>query len=452
MAFDLKDNNSSGVAVITDTSAELRQLPENFITDYDYAMQYMPELIKDIAFANGKGSILGFLRATTSNTEGSFESDMIQHSELKRLTQPLSVTATGNNFTSTVPHMLEERYVVKMSDGDQEYQGVVTSTPTPTTFTVLSDKAAFTFNATSLTLLPDFSNRSQKGDDAFKKARKWNPTIYTNHAHIVKSFYEVSDSDLAHKTWIDTPDGPRWYNLEMNRNFTLHDNKIELTGIFHERALDDAPSTLAGYAQGLNGVVPQVESRGNVSNDLITTQQDLSNLAKRAKRQGTCREFSIWCDHDQMAAIRLLCAGLNAAFIGGSHYGAFNNSKEMALNLDFVSVLIDGVQFHFASWALLDDPTLLAAVNFDVTSLAFLMVPSGNTYVMENGNTVSKPYITLRYRTNNVVNRRRQIKWFGVLGTQVMEDKSGCEVLTEMTIQVVAANNYFVGRKSEFYA
>ena len=452
MAFDLKDNNASGFAIITNPSSDLRATPENFTTQYDYLQQHQPELIPELMFANGKGSILGFIRATTAGKEGTFESDSIQHSEMNRLHTTLEATATANTFTCTEPHQLRVKDVVKISDGTAEYQAIVSVVTSATVFVALSDSVAFTFTADPVTVICDFSNRHLKGDDAFQKGKKWSPIIHKNYAHIIKEFYEVSDSDLAHKTWIDTPSGPKWYNLEMERNATLFDNKVELTAILHNRAADLAPSTVAGFAQGMKGAVQQVEERGNISNDYIKTTVDLSNLALRAKRQGSCREFTVYCDHTQMRYFRELSAGVNASFVNGSHYGAFNNSKDMALNLDFVSIFIDGVQFHFTSWALLDDPTLLAANNFDTTSLAYFMVPSGMMNVSEDGNVVSRPYLTMRYRSNNVTNRRRQVKFWGVLGQQVREDRSSVELLTEMTNQVVGANSYFVGRKGVFYS
>lgn len=454
MAFDLKENNGSGVAIITDNLSSLRALPENFVSSFDYASQYMPELVKEIQYANGRGSILGFMRAVTNGKESTFESDYVQHSEVNRLHKILTgVSATGNVFTCTEAHGLRVKDVVRISDGTLEYQGIVSAIGSPTAFTALSDGAAFTFSSTAVTVQADFSSRFLKGDEAFTEGKKQSMETYKFYPQIVQEYYEISDSDLAQKTWIQTDSGEKWWNYEMDRTYTLFDNKVELTALFHKRAADNAPSTLAGNPQGLNGVIPTIENRGNVSNDFITTQNDLSTLAKRIKRQGvSCREYTVWCGHDQMAKIRELCAGLNASFVNGSHYGAFNNDKDMALKLDFQSVFIDGVQFHFASWALLDDPTLMAAELFDTTSIAYVMVPTGNTNVMENGATASKPYINLRYRTNGTVNRKRQLKAFGVLGTPVTRDASHIQLLSELTVDMAGVNAYFVGRKTEFYS
>jgi hypothetical protein len=78
----------------------------------------------------------------------------------------------------------------------------------------------------------------------------------------------------------------------------------------------------------MKGVVQQMK-RGNISNDYITTVQDLSDMALRIKQQGSCRELTLWCDHTQMAKFRVLCASVNASFINGANYGMFNNSMDM---------------------------------------------------------------------------------------------------------------------------
>lgn len=448
--MDLLTNNLTGLAVITNPDSSWRALPENFINLYDYAQQYMPELIPELMYANGKGSILGFIRATSLGKEGTFEADTIQHAEMGRLENGFAASATGNVFTCTTPHMLRVREVVKISDGVDEFQAIVSVVTSSTVFTALSDDVAFTFSADDVQIFRT-SNRFLKGDDTFDEGKKWDPTIFMNHAHIIKDHYSISDSDLVTKTWIQTPNGPRWYNTEMERFYTQFDNLAELTAVLHKRATDAAPSTAAGFARGQKGVVQQIEERGNIVNEYIETIEDLGDLALRAKQQGNCREFTVYCDHQQIVKFQALAGGVNASFVNGSNFGAFNNSKEMAINLDFVSIFYAGVQFHFCSWALLDDPTLLAANNFDVTSLAFLMVPTGNMNVMEQGNVVARPYLTMRYRTNNITNRNRQAKFWGVLGQQVKEDKSGVDLLSEMTNQVVGANNFLVGRKSVFY-
>lgn len=435
MAFTLSANNLSGIATI-DQPGGVNATAANFIDLYDYAQQYQPELIPKLHLANGKGKITGFLRITGS--EDNYQSDSIEHMEENRLHNILKgVTVSTNTFTSPTNHNLRVGQTIIITDDDVKKQATVQSITSDTVFVATPDDGvAFAFTG-GLSIMADFSNSWEKGSENFTTARRWNPTPYYNYTHILKEYYDTNASDLVHKIWVETGNGPRWCNFEMARTSDLFDNKVELTQIFHERKA-------SGNAKGVIGVVPQVETRGNVANEYITTLDHLSSIALRAKQQGTCREFTVWSDHTQMKNFREMMAGLNAGYVNGAHYGAFANSKDMALQLDFSSVLVDGVTFHFTPWALLDDPTLFGNAQFRLTSLACLIVPTGNTYVQENGNTVSRSYLTFRYRSDSAYSRKKEIKIFGPDGTPQVKDAQSVHYLSEFTNQVVGANNYFV--------
>lgn len=444
MAFDLLVNNNSGLAVIDQPGGTLAT-EANFIDLYTYAQQYMPELIPQLHMANGLGKITALLKLV--GAESTFASDQIQHAEEGRLHNVLkNVTIATNTFTSPINHNLRVGDGIKISDGTVEAQATVQSITSDTVFVATNDAdEAFAFSDT-LTVLADFTNSFAKGTENFTTGKNWNPTVYKNYSHIIKEVYEVNGSDMVHNTWIDTPDGPRWFNHEMMRTSALFDNKVELTNILHERKA-------SGNARGMNGVVPQVEGRGNISNEYITDIEELSEIARRIKQQGgSCREYTVWHDHTQGAHFRKMLAGVNAHYAEGGNYGQFNNSKDMALMLGFKSVYIDGITFHFTPWALLEDPTLVGAEKFLTTSIAFLMVPCGNASVMEDGNTVSKPYLSVRYRGDANYNRKREVKIFGPNGTAQSKDAQTTEFLSECTNQLIGANNYFVGRRGVFYS
>jgi hypothetical protein len=56
--------------------------------------------------------------------------------------------------------------------------------------------------------------------------------------------------------------------------------------------------------------VKQIEERGNISNDYITTVQDLSDMVLRIKQQGSCRELTLWCDHTKWRSSEYFCASV----------------------------------------------------------------------------------------------------------------------------------------------
>lgn len=449
MAFDLRTNNLAGVSVI-DQPGGVIATQENFIDVYSYAQQYQPELVPQLHYANGLGKIMEFMKF--ASVEDTYASDQIQHMETNRLHNILkNVAVVGSTFTSPTAHNLRVDDVVYISDGVIEAQAIVASITSTTIFVVQYDDATPSFAGT-VDVSADFSSRFNKGTNPFATGKNWNPTRYYNYTHIIKETYDVSESNMAHQNWVMTPNGPRWFNFEMERTGTLFDNKVELTMILHRRATDASASAVAGKPQGMKGVVQQVEERGNLINDYIQSVDDLSDIALRAKQQGNCREFTVWADHKQMAFFRVLCAGVNASFVNGANYGIFQNRKDMAIMLDFSSILVDGVTFHFTPWRLLDDPTLLGSSKFLLTAPAFIIIPTGMANVYEDGNAKSRPYLSARYRKDGDVNRKRKVQIFGLGGTPQKEDKMTANFLSEMTNQVVGANCYFVGRRgATFY-
>ena len=61
----------------------------------------------------------------------------------------------------------------------------------------------------------------------------------------------------------------------------------------------------------------------------------------------------------QMLGLDDALSGVNTGGGLTASYGAFNNDKDMAVNLGFKSFSRGGYTFHKHSWKLLNDPTLL---------------------------------------------------------------------------------------------
>ena len=451
MAFELTDNNLLGPALIT-APANTLATSANFIDPYDYAMQYKPELISKFHMRFGKGSILGFVRMTGS--ESSYAADSIQHGEQNRLhTISKNVAVSGTTFTSPTDHQLRVNDVIRISDGTNEDQAIVTAVSTSKIFTALSDTAASFAFAGTVTLFSS-SNRFAKGTENFTQGYRWQPTFYKNYTHIIKGFYDINNSDRAQDMWLDTPDGPMWFNYEMANNSRYFDNLAELTHVFHNRASDTAASTVAGKVRGMKGVIQQTEERGNVGNEYIETIDDLADIAYRIKQQGGCTAYTIYADHQQMYYFNKMLAGVNAGFVNGSNYGIFNNSKEMSLALDFQSVSILGITFFITAWRVLDDPQFMGSVHFKATAPACVMVPAGFKSVVEEGEQKDKPYLSIRYRKSQFVNRKKQVELFGPGPgfTAHKKDTMEAHITQEQTNQLVGANEYFIVRRNDTYA
>lgn len=452
MAFALKTNTNLAVDSLYSPAGQLATAA-NFIDPYTYAIQYQPELVPELHLKNGKGKITKFCALTGS--ENSYASDQVKHSEMGRLhTVSEGVTVAGDVFTCAAPHNLRVNDVVMISDGVVERTAVVSAITSSLIFVGENQEAgAFGFSNAGVgpVTVSAFSNTWGKGAENFTQGMTYSPEIITNYSHIIKEFYDTNESDMAHLTWIKAPmypGGEGWYNIEMQRTMDLYDNKIELTHLFNKRTVAGSAAALAGFPLGMKGVIQQVEERGNIGNEYITGIEELSDIAFRIKQQGGARAYTVWCDHKQMAYFRVMMATVNGNFANGTNYGVFQNSKDMALALDFQSVTIDGITFHFTPWALLDDPTLLGSAFFDVTSIACLFVPAGETSVLEEGNSVSRAYLSIRYRQQAGLNRYKKTKIFGgAIGTPHKKDTMEAHYETEQTNQVIGANQYFVVRR-----
>jgi hypothetical protein len=443
MAFSLLDNNLSGGPAVISAPGGVNATAANFIDDYTYAQKYAPELMPMLHSAYGKGKILKLTELI--GNESTYASDQIQHSEEGRLHNAVkNVSTEGNEFTSPTAHNARINDTVLITDGVAEWQAVVTAISSTTVFTAVTTGDAYDF-AGNVDILIDFTNSWGKGEVNFTTSRKWDPTIHVNHTHIVKDFYDINRSDMIHKTWIMTPDGPRWYNYEMQRTATLFDNKVEFAHFFHQRKS-------AGNDRGMKGVIPQIEERGNIANEYITTIEELSEIARRLKQQGGgCNSYNVWHDHEQGRLFRIMLSGVNAHYSGGGNYGAFNNSQDMSMKLGFNDVYIDGVTFFFQPWEILDNPSLMGSDKFRNTGIAYLMIPNGDTSIYEEGKSISKPYLSVRYRADGSYNRKREVKIFGPDGTEQVADKQEAHWLSEATNQVAGANNYLVGRGVAVY-
>jgi len=334
-----------------------------------------------------------------------------------------------------------------ISDGTVEAQADVTSITSKTEFEAVnrSNVGAFPFAGvgTGATVsLFAFSSDFAKGSSGFNSGKTWKPQFFQNYTHTLKEYFDVAESDMAHPSWVKTDQGDAWFNYDIERTRSQMQNKVELTHVFNERAVEGSDAKNEGKG-GLKGIVPQIREDGNEGNGYIETIEQLDDITYLLKQQGAGNVFTVWNDHKQMNLFSTMLAEINSHG-GGANYGAFQNSKEMAIHLDFQSFTRNGITFHLTPWKLLDDPTLLGGTNFSNTSIACMFVPSGEKMVTEQGNSEAKPYISIRNRVSGGVNRKMKTKIFGLLGTETREDKTQVEYICEQTNQVVGANEWIV--------
>jgi hypothetical protein len=80
-------------------------------------------------------------------------------------------------------------------------------------------------------------------------------------------------------------------------------------------------------------------------------------------------------------------------------------------------------------------------------------MPAGEKAVYDNENNyTSKPYLQLLHKKSKATDRTKQIKLFGPGFTDHKEDTFIANLTGEMTNDLVGANEFFVGRRNDFYA
>tara|TARA_R110002033_G_scaffold170011_1_gene211956 strand:- start:1621 stop:2979 length:1359 start_codon:yes stop_codon:yes gene_type:complete len=438
-----------------DPKTGVKASSDNFINLYSHYQQYSPDKLEKLVMKHGKGKLTK-VTEMLGNTRF-YASDTLTHAEMGRLQQvSTNVSVSGDVFTCNEAHNLRPNEVIEISDGLIKRTAIVSSVTSPTVF-VAENEEDGAFGFTSTVSLFASGNKWGKGEENFKTGKAWGLDTITNNTQIIKEAYFMNRSDVASVIWVDAPQYPGgrgWFSVELNRTLDLYDNEIEYTHLFGRRATDGSAAAAAGKAQGAKGLVQQIEERGNVGNEYISTKSDLEEYAYRLKQQGTCRVLTAWADHSQMNKFSDIASSLNAAFDAGANYGMFKNGKNMALEMDFTTLTRSGVTYHTRSLDILDDPTYLGAEKIKDIAPACLLVPSGDKKVTEDGNAVTRPFFSTAYRQKDNMNRYREIEFFGKpFGTPIEKDEIKVLCTTEQSNQLIGAENFFVVNKTAgFYS
>ena len=149
------------------------------------------------------------------------------------------------------------------------------------------------------------------------------------------------------------------------------------------------------------------------------------------------RQFSF--DIDDMLAAQ------NSYGAGGTSYGLFDNSEEMALNLGF-SGFKRGYEFYKTDWKYLNDATLRGGLVGGAVN--GVLVPAGtmNVYDQVLGKNARRPFLHVRYRASETEDRRYKTWMTGSAGGAATSDLDAMEVnfLSERALCTLGANNFFI--------
>ena len=92
---------------------------------------------------------------------------------------------------------------------------------------------------------------------------------------------------------------------------------------------------------------------------------------------------------------------------GGTAYGLFENSEEMALNLGFSGFRRGSYDFYKTDWKYLNDASTRGAQT-GTSSIEGVLVPAGTSTVYDQilGTNIRRPFLHVRYRASETEDRR----------------------------------------------
>jgi hypothetical protein len=215
---------------------------------------------------------------------------------------------------------------------------------------------------------------------------------------------------------------------------------------------DDAFDLTADTATGTQGLFDAIESRGNVSSGITGGGNDLAEfdaILAEFDNQGAIEENMMFVNRATSLAIDDMLASMNSYGAGGTSYGVFNNSEDMALNLGFSGFRRGSYDFYKSDFRYLNDKATRGGINAAHTAGAIrgVVIPAGVSSVYDQalGRNMKRPFLHVRYRASQTDDRRMKTWVTGSVGaTTSALDAMSIHMLSERCLVTQGANNFML--------
>ncbi len=456
-----------------DLQPSAQQIPTatNYITNFDFLNQYLPDTYEKEFERYGNRTVSSFLRMV--GAEMPSNSDLIKWSEQGRLhTKYTNVTTTalvgddvatftvadagvpGTNplvANADVSIAIRVGQTVMISGATGSNKAIVTAVPTASSFTVAYYEAAGqAFANAEVVSVFIYGSEFKKGTNGMQGSLEADSSIFENSPIILKDKYAVSGSDMAQIGWVEVTtengaNGYLWYLKSEHETRLRFDDYLE-TSMIEAVPMANTNAINAAAAKGSEGIFYSVENRGNVwGGGFPTSLLEWDSVVSRLDKQGAIEENVLFVDRDFGFGIDDMLAEQNSYGSGGSSYGLFDNDKDMALNLGFTGFR-RGYDFYKSDWKYLNDPTMRGGLATGAVS--GLLVPAGSTSVYDQvmGKNAKRPFLHVRYRASETEDRRYKTWITGSAGGAQTSDLDAMEVnfLSERAVCTLGANNFFL--------
>ena len=439
----------------------------------DFAAQYLPEIYEQEVERYGNRTLSGFLRMV--GAEMPMTSDQVIWSEQNRLhiaydgvtkANATSLTfvlnaAAGPNFVANTISKNQTIVVMNPDTGAEVKALVVNSVDTSATLATLTvatytgaDLNA-TFGAAAIATLKIFVYGSEyrKGTgDADIKSVTPSFTQFNNAPIIIKEKYAVNGSDMAQIGWVEvaTEDGTSgylWYLKAESETRLRFEDYLEMAMVEGEKTA--AGSGVAGIAPALNGtegLFAAINARGNVLNNFSAAAGlgEFDSILKNLDTQGAIEENMLFLNRKTSLDFDDMLANISSGIGGGTAFGLFENSEEMALNLGFSGFRRGSYDFYKTDWKYLNDASTRGAIS--VSAIDGVLIPAGTSTVYDQilGSNIRRPFLHVRYRASQTEDRRMKSWITGSAGGVYTSDIDSMDVhfLSERCLCVQGANNF----------
>ena len=457
-------------------SAEQVPLSTNYITNFNFLNQYLPDTYEKEFERYGNRTVASFLRMV--GAEMPSNSDMIKWAEQGRLhTKYVDCASNGDAGDDTAVITVNDANVsgIAIRVGQTVYisdnatglsnKGIVTAVNTTAgTFDVAYYEAGGqTFASTDTLSVWIYGSEFKKGTNGMIGSLEAQDEIFDNSPIIIKDKYAVSGSDMAQIGWVEitTENGATGYLWYLKSE---HETRLRFEDYLETAMIEAVPAESgSGVAtqtsntqvgnKGSEGIFYVVNSRGNVwGGGNPTTLSDFDSIISRLDKQGSIEENVIFVNRAFSFDIDDMLAAQNSYGAGGTSYGLFDNDKDMALNLGFTGFR-RGYDFYKSDWKYLNDPTMRGGLPTGASAtgtVTGLLVPAGSTTVYDQilGKNAKRPFLHVRYRASETEDRRYKTWITGSAGGAQTSDLDAMEVnfLSERCVCTLGANNFVLFR------
>jgi len=446
----------------------------------DFAQQYLPEIYEQEVERYGNRTLSGFLRMV--GAEMPLTSDQVVWSEQNRLHIAYDGVANGcpgNCDTLTIPAptapgvtrnvISPGQTIVAMDSAGNELKCVVLTSQTATGVLTVAPYTAQTLASLGATVkIFVFGSEFQKGaatSNAVAGLQTGNlanqPQItitpafqqYNNSPVIIRNVYTINGSDMAQIGWVEvaTEDGTTgylWYLKAESETRLRFEDYLEMVCVEGEIAVAAAGNNAAASGfKGTEGLFAAISSRGNVEVGFAGAAgiDDFDEILKNLDTQGAIEENMLFLQRSTALEFDNMLANVSYGANGGTAYGLFENSEEMALNLGFSGFRRGSYDFYKTDWKYLNDASTRGAIA-GTQSIEGVLIPAGTSTVYDQilGTNIRRPFLHVRYRASQTEDRRMKSWLTGSAGGAYTSNLDAMEVnfLSERCLVTQAANNF----------